>query len=264
MANPADASGALDASGLVLEWSEAPWDSVLFGFPVLQIGRIEVRGPGADKDFAAFEACRDRLRSGLVSCRLPHERLRESMLLEAHGFRFIEMVHHPELDNLQSTDTAAPAGVVLSRAGPSDLPLIQEIAAHAFHSERFHLDPRLDSSIGDRRYRNWVTDSFAHPRQELYCIRDGQRVSAFFVTEMLADGTCYWHLSAVAPEVQGKGYGRRTWRAMLHQSRIAGASRIRTCVAARNHRVLNLYSGLGFRFTPPEMTFHWVREATVD
>jgi len=46
---------------------------------------------------------------------------------------------------------------------------------------------------------------------------------------------------------------------MLHQAREAGAQRVRTCIVARNHRVLNLYAGLGFRFPPPQMTFHWVK-----
>ena len=262
MAGPVDANGVLDRPNLSLEWSEAPWDSVLFGFPVLQIGRIQVRGPGADIDFAEFEAIRERLKSGLVSCRLPHDCLKESMLLEGHGFRFIEMVYHPEMDDLQAKDLGPPTQLVVSRAESSDLPAVQEIAQRAFRNERFHVDPRLDPDIGDRRYRNWATSSFSHPSQELHCIRDEQRVMAFFVTEMLADRTCYWHLNAVVPDAQGKGNGRRVWRAMMHQARDAGAKRVRTCIAARNHRVLNLYSSLGFRFSPPEMTFHWVKERT--
>lgn len=260
MAGPADASGDLLGPNLSLEWSEAPWDSVLFGFPVLQIGRIEVRGRDADTEFAEFEAVRDRLRCRLVSCRLPHERLKESMFLEAHGFRFIEMVHYPELDGLQTKDLGAPAQLTVSRAESSDLPAVQQIAERVFRNERFHVDPRLDPDIGDRRYRNWVTSSFHHPSQELHCVRDEQRVIAFFVTEMLADRTCYWHLNAVAPDAQGRGHGRTAWRAMMHQARESGAERVRTCIAARNHRVLNLYCGLGFRFSPPEMTFHWVEE----
>lgn len=263
MAGSVDASGVLVRPNLSLEWSEAPWDSVLFGFPVLQIGRIEVRGPGADKEFAEFEAFRDRLKSGLVSCRLSHDRLRESMLLEEHGFRFIEMVYHPEIVDLQSKDLGAPPRLTVSRAESSDLPAVQEIAETVFRNERFHVDPRLDPDIGDRRYRNWATSSFNHPSQQLHCIRDEQRVMAFFVTEMLSDRTCYWHLNAVAPDAQGQGNGRMAWRAMMHQARDAGAKRIRTCIAARNHRVLNLYCGLGFRFSPPEMTFHWVREGTI-
>jgi RimJ/RimL family protein N-acetyltransferase len=46
---------------------------------------------------------------------------------------------------------------------------------------------------------------------------------------------------------------------MLVQAKRAGAKRVRTSVVARNNRVLNLYARLGFRFSQPKMTFHWVR-----
>ena len=46
--------GAVDTPSLYLEWSDAPWDSVIFGFPVLQIINIEVRGSDAATDFQQF------------------------------------------------------------------------------------------------------------------------------------------------------------------------------------------------------------------
>lgn len=249
---------AIDTQNLLLAWSEAPWDSVIFGNPVLQITHMELRGPWAENDFTAFEAARDGLGAGLVSCRLPHNRLNESMLLESRGFRFIEMAYHPELDHLERL--ALPDDTLsVEDATPQDLPEVLEIAGNAFHNERFHVDPRLDSRLGDLRYCNWVKSSLDHPCQRLALVRDGERLVAFFVTEMLEDGTCYWHLNAVAPQAQGQGYGRRAWLAMLRQARDVDARRVLTCIVARNHRVLNLYASLGFRFSPPLMTFHWVR-----
>jgi RimJ/RimL family protein N-acetyltransferase len=180
------------------------------------------------------------------------------MLLEGHGFRFIEMAYHPELDRLESI--ALPDDTLMvARATPQDLLEVLEIAGNAFRNERFHVDPRLNPSLGDLRYCNWVKSSLDHPSQRLEVVRDGEQLVAFFVTEMLEDGTCYWHLNAVAPNAQGQGYGRRAWQAMLRKAREEGARRVQTCIVARNHRVLNLYARLGFRFAPPLMTFHWVR-----
>ena len=243
---------------LLIEWSEAPWDAALFERPVWQIDRIEIRGPTPGEDVAAFERARDELGCALVSCRLPHERLRESMLLEDRGFRFIEMLYHPELADLANL-AGADAGLVVEPACSEDLPALLDIAGSAFRNERFHVDPRMPPGLGDRRYRNWVWTSLGHPTQRLHVVRDRSLLVAFFVTEQLADGTCYWHLNAVAPEVQGKGYGRRAWLAMLEYARDRGARRVRTSIVARNHRVLNLYASLGFRFPPPQMTFHWLR-----
>lgn len=250
----------IDTPNLLLTWSEAPWDSAILGYPVLQITRMEIRGTEADNNFATFEASRNDMAAGLVSCRLAHDRLRESMLLEARDFRFIEMAYHPELGQLENL--ALPADTLsVARASPQDLPEVLEIAGNAFHNERFHVDPRLDPKLGDLRYCNWVKSTLDHPTQQLYLLRDGTRLVAFFVTEMKEDGTCYWHLNAVTPQAQGKGYGRRAWQAMLRQARDEGAHRVQTCIVARNHRVLNLYARLGFRFSAPLMTFHWVRAA---
>lgn len=264
MTNRRDGGGVIDTPNLHLAWFAASRDSALFGFPVLQISDIGLRTASAVADFQAFESSRDQIQAGLVSCRLFSGCLKESMLLEERGFRFIEMIYRPELDGLQTRDFPAPTEIEIRRAGNADLPMVQEIASSAFHNERFHVDPRLNPRIASQRYRNWATSSFAHPRQRLYCVHGATGVVGFFVTEMLDDGTCYWHLNALAPEAQGKGWGVLAWQAMMDVARQAGAARIRTCIAARNHRVLNLYSRLGFRFPAPDMTFHWARSNRFD
>lgn len=252
--------GSVDTTYIFLEWTEATWDTAIFGYPVLQITKIGLRTLEADSSFRAFEAERDRIKAGLVSCRLSHERMQESMFLEEHGFRFIEMVYQPELDNLEGVENLSESGVYATKvAEVEELPTVMEIAGSAFRNERFHMDPRLDSVLGDQRYRNWVETSVNHPTQRLYIVRDGGQIVAFFVTEMMPDKTCYWHLNAVAPGAQGKGYGKRAWITMLQLAQQQGAKRVRTCIVARNYRVLNLYARLGFRFPPPLMTFHWVK-----
>ncbi len=247
----------IDTPALRMRWSRAPWDEPVCGFPVLQIDALEIVGPGAEADFRAFENERERLGAGLVSCRLVNDRMRESMLLEKHGFRFIEMMFSPQitLDAADPADVDAPLTVALAVA--DDLPALLTIAGTAFTNERFALDPCLDPSISGRRYRSWVASALEHPTQRLYVIREHEEIVAFFVSEMLGDATCYWHLTAVAPQLQGRGYGRRVWRRMLAEAKADGARKVRTSIAARNHRVLNLYARLGFRFAPPTMTLHW-------
>lgn len=244
---------------LSLECCEAPWDTAALGRQVFQITKMKIFDAGAGDDFAAFEVEMDRRGAFLVSCRLPGDRLRESMLLEEKGFRFVEMVFQPALDRLDGWIAPAGQPLDIELATPADLPEIMAAAASAFGTERFHVDHRLDRSAGDRRYVNWVVSSLEHPTQRLHAIREHDALIAFFVIEMQEDATCYWHLTAVAPRFQGKGYGRKTWQSMIMMARELGARRIRTTIAARNFRVLNLYSRLGFAFGPPQMTFHWVR-----
>lgn len=250
-------AGSIATDALRLDWSEAPWDTAIYGKPVLQVTRLEVSGPVRPAAAAAFVQARDACASPLVSCRLPCERLRESMFLEDLGFRFIEMLYNPELalDGL----APAPQPLRLSRGTAADLPAVRDIAGSAFRNERFHVDPRLPGPLADLRYQNWAASALEHPRQRLEVMRDGEDIVSFFVTELQPDGTCYWHLNAVAPSAQGKGYGRRAWQTMLGAAAAEGAKRVRTSIVARNHRVLNLYVSLGFRFPQPQMTFHWVR-----
>lgn len=252
-------TGCIDGPSLRLLWSEAPWDTAVFGFPVLQIERLEVLDSGAAAAMSEFNLARDRISCGLVSCRLPHQCLAESMLLEDLGFRFIEMIYQPVLEDVCRPEIDGYQGLTVSAGGRRDLPEVLEAAGSAFGNERIHIDPRLSSALGDLRYQNWVRSSVSHPSQRLQVLRDGDRFVAFFVTELLADGTFYWHLNGVAPKMQGMGYGRRAWKAMLFHARAEGASRVRSSIVARNHRVLNLYARLGFQFPPPQMTFHWVR-----
>lgn len=253
-----NAVNRIDTPDLLLEWTESTWDTAVFGFPVLQITHIEVRGPASGIGLRYFREACDSIGCGLVSCRLPHECLRESMLLEEHGFRFIEMLYKPELDNIQSRFIPGENGLVAAHAVKEEIPAVLEIAESAFVNERFQLDHRLDPAMGDKRYCNWVISAIDHPTQELYVLRNGRQVVAFFIAEMMPDKTCYWHLNAVEPVSQGQGYGKRAWITMLRLAREQGAEKVQTCIVARNYRVLNLYARLGFSFPPPLMTFHWV------
>jgi ribosomal protein S18 acetylase RimI-like enzyme len=246
---------------LKMIWIRAPWDEVVCKFPVIQIDHIEVTGSNAMAGMRLFAEERDRIGARLVSCRLPNQCMVESMLLEACDFRFVEMSYSPDLDLAKLDATDADSGLTVTPAVEADLPALLAVAGVSFTHERFKVDHRLDPAISDARYQNWVATTLLHPTQELFVITDAGKLVAFFVTESLPDGTCYWHLNAVAPEMQGQGYGRRVWSSMLRKAQRDGARRVRTSVVARNDRVLNLYARLGFSFSQPKMTFHWVKPA---
>lgn len=250
----------LDSGGLRLKAELVPWDSEALGFPVAQISNILVNdSSSANGSYQEFQCWLNACGVGVVSCRLPHEFLRESMFLESQGFRFVEMVMHPALAIPPVYEP--PAGnLKVEPAVDADLPELRRIAERAFSHERFHVDPRIDRRLGDERYARWVVACRAHPRQRLLKVtREGEAI-ALFIVEAIADRSILWQLTAVSPEWQGRGYGRQAWRAMLHHHSLEGMQRVSTTVSVRNVAALNLYSVLGFRFLPPEMTFHWVRE----
>jgi ribosomal protein S18 acetylase RimI-like enzyme len=81
-------------------------------------------------------------------------------------------------------------------------------------------------------------------------------VIGFFIVERRADGGMYWHLTAIAPEFQGQGYGLALWQTMLSRHRGEEMAFVETTISAHNLAALSLYSRLGFSFTSAQMTFH--------
>jgi RimJ/RimL family protein N-acetyltransferase len=61
------------------------------------------------------------------------------------------------------------------------------------------------------------------------------------------------------PDKKGQGLGYLVWEAMMLYAKNSGCFNIKTTIAAANLPVTNLYMKLGFRFSAPEMTLHWVR-----
>ena len=249
----------IDTPALEMAYCIVPWDAEIFRFPVGQIDRIEVRDAAAvSQDYMAFEAWLAENDVRFVSCRLGHDRLRESMFLEERGFRFVEMVYPLRLGDVHKQEIP-DQDIEFCPSDSADLDEIQQIARDAFSTGRLNVDPRLGPDVGGRRYAAWVSNSFKHATQRVYkAVLDG-RIAAFFVIEMMANQRMYWHLTAVAPAFQGHGVGKRAWRAMIALNQRQGARVIETTIAARNTAVVNLYADLRFRFVPPLMTFHWWR-----
>jgi GNAT superfamily N-acetyltransferase len=259
-AEAASETATIERDGGVIACSLVPWDTAAFGFPVAEVSHFELgagdRARGLLSDLDAWCAARA---VRLVSCRLGHTRLRESIALEGLGFRFIEMVHGPLLEPLDGI--AAPRHRIdVEKAGAGDLSAIEDIASGAFTTGRFLLDPRLDPDLGRRRYASWVRSALDDPRQVLLKAEMDGDLVGFFIVEERPDRSVYWHLTAVGPGWQGRGIGRSLWQTMLLRHRDAGAVAVRTTISAHNSPVINLYARLGFRFETPRMTFHWLRE----
>jgi len=257
--NPTDWT-RLEGAGAVLECSLVPWDSEIFGCPVAQISRVEL-GEDAQsvKLLDAFETWCTSRDVRLVACRLDHMQLRESMALEERGFRFVEMVFGPRFDRFSGIP--APRHVLqVANAREADVEVIEKVAYASFTTGRFLLDHRLPSELSKRRYATWVRTSFESSGQTvLKAEADGELVG-FFIVEHRPDQSVYWHLTAIAPNWQGRGMGLSLWQTMLLRHRAEGSSFVETTISAHNLPVINLYARLGFSFASAQMTFHWLRD----
>jgi RimJ/RimL family protein N-acetyltransferase len=115
----------------------------------------------------------------------------------------------------------------------------------------------VDPEIGDRRYVLWAANAFRHPGQQvLKCLLRG-RLVAFMVVERPTEASRFWSLVALAPELSGKGLGRRVWHSVLAMHHNEGVEEVTTSISSHNSIAHNLYVSLGFRFPLPETTMHW-------
>jgi RimJ/RimL family protein N-acetyltransferase len=242
----------IDEAALSLAVQLVPWDTEACECVVAHVSEILVHNANEALDaFALFERWRDAAAVKLVSCRIPANRMRESMFLEDRGFRFIEMVLRYRTPALAQVDVP---GVTIAQATADDLEAIGAIASTAFSADRFHADPRHWAS---QRYLRWARSAHAHESQRLYKAVHDSRVIGFLVVNHT--GTP-WHLFGLAPETQGAGLGVQTVRAFLSECARLGATHVEGIISARNSRMLTLGAKLAWRFFEPEVTLHWVRE----
>ena len=238
-----------------------PWDTEIFKCKVAAILNFIVKCSSPDRsDFDAFNNWVLENDISIVSCRLSQDKLAESMYLESNGFKFIEMVLHPVTSALDRFQVPT-VGLLVAEADVHDIPQIGKIAEQVFGFERFHVDPRVDCKLADQRYRQWAISSFSDRNSKLVkIVTPSEEIVGFFVYEERPDNSVHWLLTAMSKNFQGRGFGFQAWLTMIWFHRKAGFQKISTTISARNIPVLNLYSKLSFKFNPPEMTFHWIRE----
>lgn len=237
-----------------------PWDTEIFGVAVANLHdiRIDDWDTGENMIRAVTRWCAER-DVHLCAARIPQAAMRESVLLQDHGFRVIELHMVPELSGLAAVEFPQTGfGVVI--ATEADRDRLVALAGRAFAVGRFHDDPRIGPDLGNRRYAAWMDRSFSHSRQRVEKVMLHGDLVAVFVTELGDDGTMHWWLTALTENCIGKGLAKDVWRTMIAHAKSRGASRVTTGISSHNVIVHNLYAALGFRFTRPCFSLHWLRK----
>jgi RimJ/RimL family protein N-acetyltransferase len=128
----------------------------------------------------------------------------------------------------------------------------RRIAAHSFRTDRFHRDRHCPRRIADRRFVHWVRELRSDPAAEFYAIRFGGKTVSFFVFRK-----GYLVLNATSREFAGKGLGAFFYREFLEKIQGKGLRSVYTRISTANIPALRIYRQLGFRFTRPEVTWHY-------
>jgi GNAT superfamily N-acetyltransferase len=261
-----------DRSGYTLRYKEVgsgddsfgsvaiiPWDSDIFGFRVAQyrIGSDRMEESQTAAIGEALLSWLQRNDVALCSCAIPARNAFWKTCLPGLGFQFVDLGLRVALNGLHK-ECLRPARFALRKAAPGDFDAIGAIAGQAFHHGRYHADPRFPSELADRRYRRWVTNALAgsNPGERLYVMGEPGNVQGFYhlaLDESVSD----LRLAAVAPELQGTMLGFDLYLAALHTLKELGVHRVVTTISGTNTPVINVFAMLGFRFSEPELIYHW-------
>ena len=235
-----------------------PWDSTIFGFPVASFRP----GPG---DFSHDQVDTFRCRfagwmqskniSVCSSTLAPTESFWRQVLPQV-GFEFVDLSLQVAL--ALSSAKFPPVRSQLRPVLPEDHAAIAAIADESFSHGRYHADPRFPKHLADRRYSQWVQNTLSNPSEidRMYVMEHGGRVAAFYHVTIERDLSDL-RLAAVAANLKGTGLGVRLYAAMLQELRRQHVRRAVARISAMNRDVVNIFAMLGFRFSSPEIVYHW-------
>lgn len=240
---------------------EQPWDSKAFG---LMAGSLVFDGAAELVSIPELESAMRHASErdfSFVSCRLPVTAVGTIHQLENSGFRFVEMIISPWISSDQLTNSISASKMVAEPATEGETEEILLAIPGLYTHGRLHVDPRIPSSVGDRRYQNWIVSSTAEKRANLLSIKgpDGE-VQAFFLFELQPkQEKTLWLLNAMMPKFMGRNLARHCWSAAIQHHVSNGSREIETTISLSNVPAISLYSGLGFSFREPAVTMHWLR-----
>jgi RimJ/RimL family protein N-acetyltransferase len=237
-----------------------PWDGEIFGFAVADYRLRSVDGleRGAAEFVDALEGWALRNAVELVACRAPADSTRASTLLEAAGFRFIELQMQATLARLDP-ERLSPCHLTVRAAERADHEAITTLAGSAFAHGRYHSDSLFPRSLADRRFRAWMQRAIseATPATWIGVVGPAGQPAAFLHAET-ESGVADIRLTAADPEKASLA-GPELVLGTLHALASRGARRVTARLSAANSAAINVYASLGFRFHEPAVVLHWIR-----
>lgn len=220
-----------------------PFEAEFLGGPVY---RLDADGPAADA--VAWARGAD---VRLISRRRPGEAHAPAAGLAQAGFRQVE-----RLVTLQRQPTAV-ATPDIRLATPGDSAAVIALAAGAFRFDRFHADPAISDAAADGLKAAWVRNGLGGRADWPLVAVDARDQPVGFNLVMIREDAAVIDLIAVAPDAQGRGYGRQLVAAALDRATQAGLRAVRVGTQTENAASLALYAAMGFAQIATATTFHW-------
>jgi RimJ/RimL family protein N-acetyltransferase len=239
-----------------------PWDTAIFGFAVgdFRPGPAETLLQNSAAVGRHLFAWADALGVELIACRVGGDDVAAASAIQALGFRYVETSLC--VTRLRRYSEPLPAARISTRAAdPADRDALLRIAETAFRHGRYHADARFPQALAHKRYRSWVQNALDRPTPgtRVYTIGQPGQPVGFLHVEVNGAGADL-RLGGVDADSNPGFAGYQLYLGVLHAAEGEGVQRIVAQVSATNAAIMNVYSSLQFRFSAPELVFHWHRK----
>lgn len=212
---------------------DTPWDNKVFGVYTAEILEYSAR--------SLEQAIR---RPGHYTLKL-NPIMDKNLALE-YGFYYCDTLIEPvckkgELVFSQHTD--------LHVSNYEDVESLLHLCEGTFTYGRFHRDPFIDNKLADQRYKQWLNDIVS--QGTVYGLMMQDQIAGFIATR-----NNQLQLHAIAKQYRGKGFAKYWWSLVCKELFDCGYEEISSSISAANLATLNLYAGLGFKFTNAVDVYH--------
>lgn len=212
---------------------DTPWDNKVFGFYTAEILEYSAR--------TLEQAIR---RPGHYTLKL--NPLADKSLALQYGFYFCDTLLEPVCKHGELVISNHPDIRITDNAPLDEL---LKICDGSFHHGRFHRDPNIEKKLADKRYLQWLEDLAG--RGTIYGLMLGEHIAGFIATY---DNQLQLH--AIANEYRGKGLAKYWWSAVASTMFASGYKTVSSSISSSNLPTLNLYAGLGFKFSSSVDIYH--------
>jgi len=173
-------------------------DTEIFGFPVAEWS-LPAEANRVVQARPLFLRRADELRLCLVSCRVPANQPALLGAVQQLGFNVVDCLVTLGMRNIQRAPID-PAPLPLREAKDTDLRELEAIAAKAFQTGRYHLDPLFPRALADKRYVAWVHNALTGRMPGSVLVAEHEGTIAGFLVHRIEGDHCEGQLACVNPK----------------------------------------------------------------
>lgn len=199
-----------------------------------------------------------RNKVALISCVISANDFKKMAILPEIGFRLVDVkitAFYPNLQKIKLPKTRTE----IRLAQPKDFEKIEYLAGKGFTFGRYSSDALFPKKLADLRYKMWIHNSLYSPNEGslVFVLVDSDIVKGFYHVEILKENTADLRLAAIDMNTNSAGLGFELYIGVLKKLKEIGIKKAITSISPANIGVLNIYAGLNFKFSNPQITFHW-------